>query len=365
MSLQGLNDLDIDWRLRNTLTINNDCEVDGDLNTTGFIYDGGVPVNIQASNNVWTGLNTFTNFPPTLIAPINADDMATKDYTDTTLSGLGNALLASNNTWTGANTMDFLPIISNSASAGNECVNKGVADTTINATTGNLSTTNIWTGNNDFTNTLSVATPLLDAQIGNKQYVDNAITSFNASGGKVEYQEFSSSLGNVTIGLDPTIYSSMIVCMVSPGGFGNANTTATGQTIKSFGGSGGYACFKISAYTGNALFTTDNGTRGSAVGNCSFTLPSGQVLVSITGGTTGSSSASGTGGIVTTFLGVSGVQRVPGSSYPLQNPPDANTTKIANLCVYNGFGLGGSFNFQTGTDVLPTAGYILCIKFKN
>lgn len=361
MSLEDLNNQDRSWTLRNTLTINNNVEVDGDLNTTGFIYDGGVPVNIQTSNNVWTGENTFTNYPPTYIAPINADDMATKNYMDTSLTGLGNSLLSGSNTWTGSNTMDFLPIISNSANANNECVNKNVADTIINASTGNLATANVWTGTNNFQNTLSVPTPLVDADIGNKGYVDNAINAFNSSGGKVEIIE-SSTTGSVNITCDPNIYSSMIVCMVGAGGYGTNVVGVTGQTIKSFGGSGAYACFKIPAYTGNATYNASLNTR-STIGTSIFTSSTGTILAQVNNGVNGTSTQSGAGGNFGVI--VSGVQQVPGSTQTLQNPQQAGIDKVANICVWNGFGLGGSYDFQTGVEVLPTNNYLLLIKFKN
>ena len=256
MSLQGLNSLDIDWTLRDTLTINNDVLVEGDLNTTGFIYDGGIPLDIQDDDNVWTGKNAFTNFQPTFLAPVADEDMATVDYMSLAFAGLGAGLLPTNNTWTGSNSMVQLPVLTNGATVGtNEAVNKATADAYVATSTGNLGTVNVWTGDNTFTGKVIVPTPASLNAFGNKKYVDDAITAFNVAGGNIEYVESVITGGTLNVTLDPAIYSNMTVCLISAGGLGApGGTVPTGNAIKSFGGSGGYACFKIPAFVGTQVY---------------------------------------------------------------------------------------------------------------
>jgi hypothetical protein len=367
MSIAGIQDLDESWTLRNGLTINNNVEVLGDLNTTGFIYDGGVPVNIQGTNNVWTGKNTYTISLPTYLDPVADDEMATKNYLDTAVVGLGAGLLPLNNTFSGVNSMTALPTITQPALGGtDQLANKSVVDTYINSTTGALATNNVWTGTNAFNNVVSVPTPLVDGAFANKKYVDDSITAFNASGGKVEYVEAVISGGGFLFSCDPAIYSGCIFCMISSGGFGyNTNPAVpTGTSLKSFGGSGGYAVFKVPAYSGNATFSNTNNTSTS-VGSCSLTLPNLATIASITGGQNGSNSASGTGGVVN-IGSFKSVQVITGSTEPFQNPITNDAiTKSYNIGVLNGFGNGGSYNYLTGASVTPSGGYCLQIKFKN
>jgi hypothetical protein len=367
MSIQGIQDLDENWTLRSSLTINNNVEVLGDLNTTGFIYDGGIPVNIQGTNNVWTGKNTYTITLPTYLDPVADDEMATKNYLDGAVVGLGTGLLPLNNTFSAYNKMTALPTIIEPALVGtDQLVNKGVVDAFVGASTGALGSVNVWTGSNTFNNVVSVPTPLTDQAFSNKGYIDSAITSFNASGGKVEYVEAVISGGGFLFSCDPAIYSGCMFCMVSSGGFGyNTNPAVpTGTSIKSFGGSGGYAVFKVPAYSGNATFSNTNNTS-TTIGSCNLTLPNLATIANISGGTNGTSGASGTGGVVD--MGVFfGVQRITGSIEPLQNPitNDAITSSY-NIGVLNGYGTGGSYNYLTGASVTPSGGYCLQIKFKN
>jgi hypothetical protein len=368
MSLQGLNELREDWFLRNQLTINNNVEVLGDLNTTGFIFDGGVPVNIQGNNNVWTGENLFTAYQPTFLDPTAPDEMATKNYCDGAVVGLGNALLASNNTWTAFNNLDVVPEISNNATAGtNELLNKATADAFFTASSGSLGTANTWTAQQLFNNSVFVPAPAVDNAFGNKKYVDDAITAFNASGGKVEYVEIVVEGGNL-FSCDPAVYSGCIICMCSSGGAGytGALPVATGASTKVFGGSGAYAVFKLPAYTGNATFY-NNSTIGSTTGTgCTFTLPNGSLVASLTCGANASAVASGAGGTGVAGAGFSGIQFINGSTEPTQSPITNDAiTRSYNIGVLNSRGLGGSFNYTTGANTSSTSGYCLQIKFKN
>lgn len=371
MSLDGLNNLVQDWTLNNSLTMN-DVNVEGDLNTTGFIYGGGVTFNLLASNNTWTGENTYSNHLPTYLLPSSNTHMDTKQYADTTFNNIGNNLLPLNNTWTGSNTFNVLPKVNSNASSGNQVVNKNTADNSISSYTGSLNTANTWTGNNYFNTTslvtLSVPTPTADNHIANKGYVDTAITNFNASGGKVELFEYQNS-GNLNVTCDPTIYSSMIVCMVSGGGYGNLNTTPTASSTISYGGSGSMVVWKMPAFTGNALYQAVYNTRTSVGYSKFFYTDSNIQLFGLSNGTNGSQSASGTGGTLNyrdSKIAVDQNQIISGRTETIQNPiTNPNIFRCANIACYNGFGLGGSFNFSTGADYPPTNNYLLLIKFKN
>jgi hypothetical protein len=215
-----------------------------------------------------------------------------------------------------------------------------------------------------------VPTPLTDPEFANKGYVDSAITTFNASGGKVEYVEVVAT-GATTLTCDPAIYSGCIICMCACGGFG-ANTnppTSGGASVKSFGGAGGFAVFKVPAFAGNATFTNTSSQLNPAgagiIGSAVFTLPNLATIANISAGGNGSVGASGVGGSVDlgSFIGV---QRINGSTEPLQNPITNDAiTKSYNIGVLNGYGCGGSARYDTGVQTLPTGGYLLQIKFKN
>jgi hypothetical protein len=371
MSLQGLQYLDENWTLRNSLTINNNVEVLGDLNTTGFIYDGGVPVNIQGTNNVWTGKNSYTVSLPTYLNPVAGNENATKDYLDTAVVGLGAGLLPTNNTFTGINNMTALPVISGTATpASNELVNKALVDGFISSNTGSLASNNVWTGLNTYSNVVSVPTPLTDPEFANRGYVDTAIATFNSAGGKVEYVEVVAT-GATTLTCDPAVYSSCIILMCSCGGFGASTNPpiSTGSNIKSFGGSGAYAVFKVPAWSGNATFTNTSSQLNPAgagiIGSAVFTLPNGSTIANCGAGANGLQTASGVGGSVNVGA-FQGVQRINGSTEPLQNPITNDAiTKSYNIGVLNGYGCGGSARYDTAVQTLPTGGYLLQIKFKN
>jgi hypothetical protein len=374
MSLQGLNYFRENWTLNNSLTINANVEVQGDLNTTGFIYDGGVPVSIQSDNNVWTGNNTFSNFAPTFLYPVADLQMANKQYVDDEVVGLGDALLPLNNTFTGVNTLSALPTIAVNAVNVADALNKTTADSIINTSTGALATNNLWTGTNTFNNVVNVPTPLVDGAFANKKYVDDAVTAFNTSGGKIEYFEYDDTDQVNLITCDPVIYSSMIVCLVAGGGFGS-DGTGGGVAGTSFGGAGAMCAFKIPAFTsdgntsarinflssvkggvrGYAQFVTDGGTAGDE----------GTILVQVNSGADGTTISSGAGGTATIAAGVSGIQIINGSSEPFQ-PTSATPaiTRSYNIGCLNGFGCGGS-QIIGQPEVLPTGNYALVVKFRN
>jgi hypothetical protein len=362
MSLQGIQELDQSWTLRNQLTINNDVEVLTDLNTTGFIFGGGIPVNILSSNNIWSGKNTYTISLPTYLDPVDNDEMATKNYLDTAVVGLGSGLLPTANNWIGINKMTSLPTILNNATVGtNEFVNKGVADAYIGGDAMLSRNGNIWSAQENFTNVVSVPTPTVNTQFANKKYVDDSISAFNSSGGKIEYVElFASGL----LSCDPAIYSGCMICLVSGGGYG-ANTdppVITGVNIKSFGGSGAYSAFKLPAFQDSVQVSITNNTL-TTVGNTTFRNNEGNLVCELNNGTNASNFGSGAGGGGVGYF--TGIQLITGSSEAVQSPITNDAiTKSYNICVLNGMGNGGSFNYLTGANVDPSGGYCLQIKYK-
>jgi len=371
MSLAGLDELDLSWTLRNTLTINNNATIEGNLNTTGAIYDGGIPITITGNNNVWTGNNLFSNFQPTFLAPVADEDMTTFDYMDTefTTPALGTSFLPLNNTWTGANSFQECPTLTNQATpATNEAVNLNTLNAYLATQTGQLGTVNTWTGTNTFTGAVNVPTPLTLAQFGNKTYVDTEIAAFNAAGGNVEYQEILAQTGVTSITLDPATYTGMFVCMVGAGGNGAPlGSTAQPLDVKTFGGAGGMVAFKIPAFSGTATLDVD----GVLPGETLFSLNGVAIASASIGGTgayNGGSPLSGSGGVGTYYNGITGGQSVTGGTdapqfNPGQNPLELRTFNVACL---NGYGLGGSFQWLTATVPYPPTGYYcLLIKFKK
>lgn len=365
MSLAELNELNLSWTLRNTLTINNDVSVEGDLNLTGAIYDGGLPVTITGLDNVWTGNNMFQNFQPTFLDPVADEDMTTFDYMDNAFSTpyLGSTFLPLNNSWTGSNMFQECPTLNNLATVGtNEMVNLNTLNAYLATDTGQLGTVNTWTGTNTFTNKVIVPTPVTLAQFGNKKYVDDEIAAFNAAGGNIEYQEILSQNGSTAITLDPATYTGMYVCIVGKGGNGAIAGTVPipGNTGKSFGGAGGYACFKLPAFTGAASLEVATIQSG-----WSYFYLNGVQLAGASAGLDGDNGASGDGGGSYYFAGLSGGQNVIGSveTYQLVANPAINYSY--NSAVLNGYGQGGSYVWANGTTVAPTGFYCLLIKFKK
>ena len=361
MSLAGLDELDLSWTLRNSLTINNDVEVKGDLNSSGFVFDGDISIVVLPTDNVWTGLNSFPNYQPTFLAPVADEDMTTYDYMDTTFTGLGNSYLPLDNSWTGSNSMTVLPTITNAATAGtNEAINLSVLNTYL-PTTGVLGANNTWTGENDFTNKVIVPTPTTDLMFGNKKYVDDAITAFNATE-PTAYQEVLTQNGSIAITCDPANFTSMTVCIVGAGGNGAvAGAVPTGANVKSFGGAGGYVAFQIPAYTAVATLEVSTITPG-----WSYFVYNGTTIAGASAGEDGDVTASGDCGGGEVFNGLLSAQRIYGSIEPLQNPVSNDAiTSSYNVGVLNGYGQGGSFRWDTGTRVDPTGFYALIIKFRK
>lgn len=363
MSIEGLNELKKDWTLNNSLTIV-DGTIEGNLNVSGFIYGTNVSVGTDG-NNVWTGENTYSNYVPTYPLPVNSNQMNNRQYTNTAFNNVGDNLLTSPVTFTGQNTFNVMPKTANGATI-SELINKNDADGKVN-TFSQLSTNNIWTGNNYFYtpgNDLTTPNPTLDTHIANKGYVDSSIVNFNNSGGKVDIVEIATS-GSHIVTCDPAIYSSMIVCMVSGGGYGSPNLNPDLQGAISFGGSGAMVCWKMPSFNGNAQYEAFFNTRTS-VGFCNFYTVGSQILFGLFNGQNGTANTSGNGG---TLIGKNSTivnnqyQLINGSTQP--KLLDSAIRRVSNICCWNGFGQGGSFDYVFTNDVLPTNNYLLLIKFKN
>jgi hypothetical protein len=364
MSLEGLNELKQNWTLNNSLTIV-DGIIEGDLNTTGFIFGSGSGTSAGlTTNNVWTGVNTYTNFLPTYLLPINNNEMNTREYTNTVFNNIGNNLLTSPVTFSAQNTFNVMPKVASGAS-GNELIDKTDADTKVNAFS-QLGSNNTWTGNNYFDNFLNDVTtpnPTLDTHIANKGYVDSSIVNFNNAGGKVDLVEFGTA-GQHVVTCDPAIYSSMIVCMVSGGGYGSPNLNIDLQGAISFGGSGAMICWKMPAFSGNASYEAVFNTR-TTVGFSNF-YEGGDIIFGLFNGQNGNVNASGNGGTLLSRnadIVNNQYQMIDGSTQP--RLLSSTVRRVSNICCWNGFGCGGSYEYVFGDDVPPTNNYCLLIKFKN
>ena len=361
MSIEGLNDLKQDWNLNNSLSIV-DGVIEGNLNTSGFIYGSGISSGLT-SNNVWTGENAYSNSVPKYLLPTNGNQMNTREYTNISFKNIGNNLLTSPATFTGENVFNVIPRTTANGT-GLRLINKTNANTKIDAFS-QLSLNNNWTGNNyfdTFVNDVTTPTPTLENHIANKNYVDTSIVNFNNSGGKVELVEIATEGANA-ITCDPNIYSSMIVCMVSGGGYGSPNLNPDLQGAISFGGSGCMVCWKMPAFNGTATYESLFNTRTS-VGFSNFYL--GQIIFSISNGQNGNVNSSGNGGTLLTknnSIAVDQYQLVNGSSQVRLLESDIRI--VSNICCSNGFGCGGSFDYVLANDVPPTHNYCLLIKFKN
>ena len=256
--------------------------------------------------------------------------------------------------------MTVLPTITNAATAAtNEAVNLSVLNAYL-PTTGVLAANNTWTGENDFRNKVIVPTPTTDSMFGNKKYVDDEITAFNALG--VSYQEVLSQNGSVAITCDPNTFTSMTVCLVGAGGNGAvAGAVPTGDNAKSFGGAGGYVAFQIPAYSGVATLEI-----GTIQASWTYFVLNGTTLAGASAGEDGDSGSSGESGGGDVLNGLLNGQRLFGKDEPYQNPVSDDTIQYSyNIGVLNGYGQGGSFRWDTGTRVNPTGFYALFMKFRK
>lgn len=364
MSLEGIDDLVENWQLNNNFTLVNGV-VEGDLTLTGFLYDSAIPSNVLVSNNVFTGTNTYTNHLPEYLLPTTNNEMNTREYTNTTFNGIGNNLLSTASTFSGSNTFNVMPIPTQN-STGDQLVNKQTTDTIINSFN-QLSTNNNWTGNNffnNFANDVTTPDPTLDNHISNKNYVDTSVVNFNNTGGKVDLVELGAE-GQQVFNCDPNIYSSMIVCLVTGGGYGSPNLNPDFQGVISFGGSGAFISFKMPAFTGNGNYEAVFNTR-TTVGYSNLYTSNGEIIIGATNGRNGTVNASGTGGVSMSSnpsIAFNQYQMINGTTQ--SRLATSTIRRVANIACWNGFGQGGSFDYVLANDVLPTNNYLLLIKFRN
>jgi hypothetical protein len=359
MSLEGINNLDTEWFLNNTLTINNNVIVDGDITTTGFIYDGGVPLDYLNTNNTWTGKNTYTNDLPTFIDPTTDAQMATKNYLDGAVVGLGNSLLSSNNTWTANNAMTSLPTILGTATT-TQLLNKSTTDNNINADTGNLSSVNTWTEQNTFNNTLTnnFYTPAGNNNtLVTQGYIQNELINFQPNNQLNFFRYDFGASGTRNFTCSPNTYSGCLVVMCAQGGRGvipeppTPHVPTTG--LQSFGRAGGFAAFKLPAWSGNATLVYTSSSYTGTIGSAIFSLPNNVEVCTVLNGGWGSSNQFG-GTAIFTAPFTSG-QSVTGLDF-VPIPPNPSMLYTYNPCVWNGLALGGSYNDATGIQVVPTGG---------
>lgn len=389
MSLKGLIDGNpIPFSLDNSLTINNNVDVDGDLKVSGFIYDGGIPVGITGDNNVWTGTNDFASQTDQQAVPTNAEDIINVDYMQTK-SNVGNAYLATDNTWTGTNTMTDLPVLGVASTlVDDELVSKLQVDNASSSYNTDLLTgDNTWTGTDAFSNTLSVPTPVVDQDFARKDYTDTALSTFNAGGGNVGFSDADGTTGGLDVLATGMInYTGIQFNLVGKGG-NVSSAPLVGDTQIYYGGSGGYwsALFppldvdyeirwvaSPSAGTSQLIWTT-SGASGdgaqiataygiSAVGGGNAD-PALAPNVGGTGGNVGVSSGFGTG-----IIGQPGSlgQVVYGQGGVIADPaPGSAPAQINTFGVLNGYGKGGANNVaQLGTDA-GTTNYASALTFKN
>lgn len=363
MSVQGLNNLATSWTLQSDFTCGSSVTIDGDLTATGTIH-GGTSAG-TTSNNIWTGTNSYTQFMPTFIAPVNNDDFNTTGYTTSQLQlqSPGAPLTLLDNTWTGTNNFSLsVPKYTNQATADNEGVNKNQADTTMNTLSPNILTaSNTFTGLNAFSTTIC-PTPVNNGDFANQQYVTDSINTFNAAGGKIVYEEYTTLDTNITFTCDPALFSCFIGCGIAGGGYGTtAPTIIPGSTAKSFGGAGGFCVIKVPAFTGNGTITIDSAIRGGFNAETSITLPAALgSIIDPQGGHDGTTTSSGVGGVNN---GSYPCQQITGGFVPFQTIADGTINYSYNVGCLNGYGMGGSYTYGTGVEVLPTSGYVLLIKF--
>jgi hypothetical protein len=363
MSVQGLNNLATSWTLQSDFTCGSDVTIQGDLTSTGTIHGG--TSSGTTSNNIWTGTNSYAESMPTFIVPVNNDDFNTTGYTTSQLQlqSPGASLTLLDNTWTGANNFSLsVPRYTNYALAGNEGVNKDQADSTMNTLSPSiLAASNTFTGLNTFSTTIC-PTPVNNGDFANQQYVTDSINSFNTAGGRIVYEEYTTLDTTLTFTCDPALFSCFIACAIAGGGYGTTTPAVIpGSTSKSFGGAGSYSVIKIPAFIGNGSINIDSAIRGGLNADAEITIPAAPgTIISAEGGSDGTTTTSGVGGV---DFGSFPCQRITGGVVPFQTIADGTINYSYNVGCLNGYGMGGSYTYGTGVEVLPTAGYVLLIKF--
>ena len=377
MSLKNIIDgSNFNFSLDNDLTINNDVVVDGDLNVSGFIYDGGVVVGVQGTNNVWTGTDTFKGITYTPAgAPAAPEDIINQTYMQT-FNNLGSPTLITDNTWTGTNVFptDIPTIAVASTLSTTEMVSKAQVDAAAGAiATSLLADDNTWTGVNDFTQAsgtgFTVRPPVDDSDISTKDYIDTALTTFNSAGGNIAYVELLSPLTQtlVTTATQATL-TGMQVNVVAGGGYVETGGGLPTDTNIWYAGSGGFGSFLIPPLDVDII----GNSNGSEDINITWTSNGYTYSLGEEAGTQSNPSAGtlGIGGYRATDYPQAGVflggQQVDGTAGKFADPtPAAIPPMINTFGVMNGWGYGGSCNAFSDANKIGTDSFISALLFKN
>lgn len=90
------------------LDVSGNVSITGNLDVSGNITGSFALTDLYLTGNLTVdgSANFTTSAPRTSVAPTDANDLTNKSYVDSQVSGSATALLASNNSWTGTNTFD-------------------------------------------------------------------------------------------------------------------------------------------------------------------------------------------------------------------------------------------------------------------
>lgn len=383
MSLKGLIDGNpIPFSLDNSLTINNNVDVDGDLKVSGVIYDGGIPVGITSNNNVWTGTNDFQSQTDQQTTPVNADDIINVPYM-LTKTNVGNAYLTANdNNWGGTNTMGSLPVLGVANTTTDlQLVQKSQVDTEAGQYNSNLlSADNTWQGTDTFSNTITLPAPVDSADFSTKTYADDALATFNAGGGNVGFVEGDSGTPAGFTITSATQNSLTALQFNIVGAGGGVSNTPTDTNIY-YGGSGGYFSAILPPLDTNYLIQWTSGdasltwsTTGTS-GDGTQTPTTYSIVCGAGGNADPSTSTGGTGGSVGTALAFTTIagsapnsfgQVVFGQGGFIADPASASApSRINTFGVFNGFGMGAAENAGALGTTTGTGAYASVLQFKN
>lgn len=181
MSIEGLQNYTLPLSLLGEVTVKNNLST-RNVFVNGTLSGNGISSNILPTDNTWTGTNNFTNITSfTGATPPTNDGLTTKIDVDNLVSAYNPA--STNNFWNGAATFSPLsPFVPTSAITDNKLLNKTQCNDFVdNFQTIPSSVSNIFTGDNEFTNNIQVSNvpsllvPTLDNQLASKVYVDARI----------------------------------------------------------------------------------------------------------------------------------------------------------------------------------------------
>jgi len=137
----------------NTINIANTAFVQTAVNTASGNY-----LTLSGNQTLTTGIKTFTNLPQSSAVPTNNNDIVNKSYTDNTYISL-----SGNQTINGIKNFVSVPTCSTAPTSSNMLCNKTYVDSIGGVS---LSSKNIWTNENDFTNIVKVQDPTVSSSAG-------------------------------------------------------------------------------------------------------------------------------------------------------------------------------------------------------